>query len=505
MKYRTGFKMRSRLFFSLTALSLGIFIPQSGRAETSTTTYVKSVYSLPLTFDPIQMNDEATLAVGNLIYDGLLKFSPTLSLEPAIAESWSTSSDGKTLTFKLKPEAKFHDQSPVTASDVIESLTRAASKESKVRKYYDCILGMRAIDSHTVEITLKHPFPPFFSVLAGATAKILPKKLIHEKDFFKKPIGSGAFRFTELNVAKSELILDSFAGYYGAIPKIQRMVLKQSTQDDALKLAKEGLVDDLALWPIPAEDPVFRSGKKIRTPVAGTWIIGLNTRQKPFDQPEVRRAFRAAINSEEFRKTIFPDAIPAFGYIPPGLPGYIVTKINDLGKKSKPSKDKIKIVIPEELSEHQVIKDFLEGTFKKQGWNVEVVTAKWDILMKGYSEKKYQSFLVSMNMDYPDAEFLLQNFESTNSDNFSGLHSKKLDSILTEARTLKDRVKREVLYKEALAIVNDSAVTVNLFHPRANYWVSDCVDGFEPNILSEVYIDYSKVSLKNNCHKKALQ
>jgi len=104
-----------------------------------------------------------------------------------------------------------------------------------------------------------------------------------------------------------------------------------------------------------------------------------------------------------------------------------------------------------------------------------------------------------MNMDYPDAEFLLKNFESTSPDNFSGLKNKKLDLLLKATRRQQDRKKREALYLKALKLTEESAVTINLFHPRANYWISNCVEGFEPNILSDVYIDYSKVSLKSDC------
>ena len=166
----------------------------------STSPYVKSLYSLPLTLDPIQMDDGASLVVGNLIYDGLLRFSPTLKLESAIAESWSTSKDGKTLTFKIRKNAKFHDGSKIKADDVVASLMRDLSPESKVRKYFDCILGaneksgalsnslvgLTALNEYTLQIILKYPFPPFLSVLAGATAKILPKKYLSNPEFFKK-------------------------------------------------------------------------------------------------------------------------------------------------------------------------------------------------------------------------------------------------------------------------------------------------------------------------------
>lgn len=156
-------------------------------------------------------------------------------------------------------------------------------------------------------------------------------------------------------------------------------------------------------------------------------------------------------------------------------------------------------MIPDALQRHKEMKTFLESSLRAKGWNVEVVPMAWDKLMDGYVGKVHQAFLVSMNMDYPDAEFLLRNFQSTNSDNFSGLKDAKIDTLLSEARTTQDRKKRQELYRSALALVDDAAVTVNLFHPRANIWASECVRGLRPNILSDVYIDYAQVSLADNC------
>ena len=148
------------------------------------------------------------------------------------------------------------------------------------------------------------------------------------------------------------------------------------------------------------------------------------------------------------------------------------------------------------------MKAFLEHNLKRTGWNVDVVPMAWDKLMEGYAKKKHQAFLVSMNMDYPDAEFLLRNFESNNPDNFSGLNNKKLDALIASSRNEIDKVKRATLYKDAIKLLDDSSVTINLFHPRSNYWISNCVSGFNPNILSEVYIDYTKISIDEACMKK---
>lgn len=470
-------------------------------AQTSGPSYVKAIYSTPLSLDPIKMNDTASLAVGNLLYDGLLKFSPTLKIESALAESWSTSKDGKTLTFKLRQNIYFHNGDAITAADAEASLKRALSKESTVRKFYDSIKSIRTLDAKTLVVELNFPFPPFLSVLAGATAKILPKSNLRDPHFFENPIGSGPFTFSKFEKAQKEIHLKAFDRYYLGAPKISSFILKEVNEEDAVKLAARGFVHDLASWPLTEDNAVFKQGQKISSPVASTWIIGLNTNKKPFDNLKIRQLFKNQIPSEEFRKTFYPDSTKAIGYVPHGLTGSNI-KVELKTDSTTPPKEKVTVVIPLELAKSSEMKSLLEKRMKEKGWNIEFQLMEWNKLMEGYDKKAHQAFLVSMNMDYPDADFLLKNFESDNPDNFSGLKNSKIDQLLKKSRATQDRKLREEYYKNALKLVETSAVTVNLFHPRANYWVSKCVHGFEPNILSEVYIDYSKISLDSDCETK---
>ncbi len=477
---------------------MGFMILPTVYAQSSSPSYVKALYSLPLSFDPIKMNDTASLAVGNLIYNGLLKFSPSLKIEGALAESWATSKDGKTLTFKLRKNIFFHNGNPITATDAEFSIKRAISTESTVRKFYDSIKKIHATDENTLIVELNYPFPPFLSVLAGATAKILPKANVSDPKFFNSPIGSGAFKFSQIDLQKKEIILHAFEKYYSGIPKITRMILKETTEEEALKLARNGEIHDLANWPLTENDSIFEKGQKISSPVASTWIIGLNTLKSPFNNLKIRQLFKISVPVDEFRQTFYPYSIKANGYVPNGLTGSQVKvdlKINGI----HPPKDKIIIAIPSELARGKEMKEMIEKSMNAKGWKVEVRLLPWNQLMDGYSKKSHQAFLVAMNMDYPDADFLLKNFESDNTDNFSGLKSSKLDLLLKKSRSTQDRKLREIYYKDALKLVEESAVTVNLFHPRANYWVSKCVQGFKPNILSDVYIDYSNVGFAPSC------
>lgn len=480
--------------------------------------YVKSVYALPLTLDPSLMNDGTSLLASNMIYDGLLRLSPTLEVEAAIAELWETSSDGKSLIFHIRKNAKFHDGSTITSSDVIYSLTRNLSSKSKVYKYYDCILGadeyfagkttlvqgLVPIGSDQVEIKLKYAFPPIISVLAGATAKIYPKSSEGIPNFFKKPIGSGPFRFDRIDEQKREMILAKNPDYYATVPAIERLTLKETDQNKAMELAAQGSIQDLSNWPLTGAEDVFKSGVDVDSPVTATWVVGLNTRKSVFRDLKIRKAFIEDLQTEKFREKFYPDALPASGYVPFGLPGYREKQSSALEQAITVSKhpvDSISIQIPAELTRAKEMADFITSQLKPRGWNVQVSIVAWDKLMEGYNKKNLDAFLVSMNVDYPDVEFLIRNFESNNPDNFSGIKDTELDQLIKKSRTIQDRKERLNVYDSAVDRLNSLALTANLFHPRAHYWIGRCVRGFVPNLLAEYYIDYSKIWMDSDCLK----
>ena len=496
---------------ALSFLLWGCFGQKSGSQKGVNLPYVQAVYSMPSTYDPILMNEGTALILSDLIYEGLLRFDRFFGVEGALAKSWETSPDGKILTFDLRKNARFHNGKNLTGRDVVYSLSRLVSSKSLVHKYYDAILGakeyregkaasVKGLESpsmYIVKIILKKPFPPFIHILAGSTAKIFPEGTFESGTFSKAPFGAGPFKIESISTDK--IVLKRFEGYYGEKAKLEKMVLKTMTQKDAISEAKAGKIHDLAVFPFSGKEDVFKKGKRITTPIADTWIVGINSRKPPFDRLEVRQAFRNSINEEKFRKTFYPDAIPAYGYIPKGFPGYVESERNPSGTVKIPPHSPITLFIPAELEKSQEMKTFLTNELATKRWKAKVKITPWATMMKKYNEKSMQSFLLAMNMDYPDSEFLLRNFESSNEDNFSGIKNAEIDRLLDSARKTQDRIERNKIYKRLAEKVNSLALTVNLFHSSANYWVHRCVEEFHPNPISVVYIDYRKIGFNKDC------
>lgn len=494
-------------------------------AETSnkkTDRYVKAIYQ-PKTLDPAQANDVASISVINLIYSGLLEFGHDLSLRGDLAESWRTTSDGRTIFFKLKSNVKFHDGSPLTSENVIASLTRLMAADSRVYNYYEAIVGaddyhrgrtrlvkgLSRISDRDFLIRLRYPFPPFLSILAGATAKVLPVKSSARslKNFFLFPIGCGPFKVKKIGA--ETIILTRFEEYHAQRPYISELVLDLSSQPVAMQKAISGNIHDLVSWTTTAgNEPVFKYGQHIGGPVAETWIVGLNTKKYPFNNVKIRRGFKEDFPSEEFRQRFYPDSEPAKGYVPPLLPGHLTAQdvakldLEWAGLAKQKSHQDISIAIIQGLNREGEMRAFIENDMRSKGWRVTVKPMPWEKLMASYNNKSLQAFIVSMNIDYPDPEFLFRNFHSKNIDNFSSINNKEVDRLILQARVTQDRIERERIYRALSFIIAKESVTVEFLYGRGHYWLHRCTRGLVPNLLSYVYIDYRLVYLDESCMRQ---
>ena len=133
------------------------------------------------------------------LFEGLVEKDPkTLAPLPGVAESWKISKDGKVYTFKLRTNAKWSNGDPVTAQDFIYSWTRlltpATAAEYAYQGYYikngkdfntgklkdASKLGLKAINPHTLEVTLEQPTPFFLSLLYHHSLYPVPKKIVEK-------------------------------------------------------------------------------------------------------------------------------------------------------------------------------------------------------------------------------------------------------------------------------------------------------------------------------------
>ena len=103
-----------------------------------------------LTIDPHSQNESPTIAFNGIIYESLVTRDYNQSLQPELAESWTSAPDG--WTFKLRKGVKFHDGSDFTAEDVVFSFNRALQPSSDYKEQVKTVASVEVIDDFTVKL-----------------------------------------------------------------------------------------------------------------------------------------------------------------------------------------------------------------------------------------------------------------------------------------------------------------------------------------------------------------
>ena len=116
----------------------------------------------PACLDPHDNGDMPQTYVARQFLDSLVSERPDGTVVPWLADSWTTSPDGLTYTFKIKQGVKFHDGTPLDAAAVkanfdqmLDPATQSLTDTGYLRPYYE---SSRAVDPSTFELTLKSPY-----------------------------------------------------------------------------------------------------------------------------------------------------------------------------------------------------------------------------------------------------------------------------------------------------------------------------------------------------------
>ncbi|SDB68384.1 ABC transporter substrate-binding protein [Belnapia rosea] len=255
-------------------------------------------------------NQGPTLVAAGKIFQGLLTFSPTLEPIPVLAKSWTISPDGREYVFRLQEGVKFHDGTPMTADDVIFSITKFHFELApRARAIFALIDKAEAPDPLTVRLTLKQPFQPFLLMFDTSACAIVPKHLFDGQDYrtapaVQRPVGTGPFRFAEWQRGNF-IRLERFADYWKpGQPYLDAIIYRIVPDSQSRRLALEtGQVQLTQASDIePFDVPAMRSRPNLEVSIKGweyfsplSWIE-LNHRVKPLDDVRVRQAISMAID-----------------------------------------------------------------------------------------------------------------------------------------------------------------------------------------------------------------
>ena len=301
-----------------------------------------------LSMDPHSLNETLQLSVTGNVYEPLVGRNKDLSLTPMLATSWKQTSP-TVWRFELRKGVQFHDGTPFTADDVVFSLARTQVEGSDMKSYTNDFKEVRKIDSHTVEIETKTPFPILPDVLSlvyimskkwcetnQATVPVDRRKGVENTASFKAN-GTGPFRVRERQ-PNVRTVFTRNGSYWGKIEGNVTEVVFTPIGNDATRVAAllSGEVDVMEPVPVQDIDRVNSSAntRAVTGPELRTLFLGMDQKRdellysnvkgkNPFKDKRVRQAFYQAIDIKGIKKTVMRGASnPSAQLVGPGINGF---------------------------------------------------------------------------------------------------------------------------------------------------------------------------------------
>jgi peptide/nickel transport system substrate-binding protein len=283
----------------------------------------------PTVLLPQMVFDETSDAVTDLLFEKLAAIGPRLSsvgdagFTPRIAKSWDWSRDSLSITFHIDPAARFHDGTPVTASDLRYSyrITKDTMLGSPVTPLIANIDSVTVVDSLTATFWYHKRSPTqFFDAvyqlppLPEHVYGKVPVADLKTSDVTKNPVGTGRFRFAKWERGvRLELIADT-ANFLGR-PKLDRVIfmLAQAPTSAAAALLA-GQLDFFIAFPIDQADRLDSSSVIRAVPYAqnGYGYLAMNTFDRKSNRPHpilsdiaVRRALSMSLDRQAMLTNVF--------------------------------------------------------------------------------------------------------------------------------------------------------------------------------------------------------
>jgi ABC-type transport system substrate-binding protein len=277
--------------------------------------------------DPLTGFANQALAAMHLFGGNLYDINSAGTTVPGLAASSTTSSDGLTWTFKLRPGLKFSDGTPLTSADVKATIDRAkADKANGYAGLFAPINSVDAPDPQTVVFHLTRPYTSLPTVLGEPEFMILPTSGLKEgKNFFNKPTSAGPYVLQSWGGGNNSTYVVN-RNYWGPKPVIK--TIKFTTIPDfnsRLAQLQSGQIQSVVDLP-PSVLPQLQSSATIHAKVVqiyGFGVLNMYIKTAPLNNLNLRKAISLAIDRTQIAKDVWNGQNKAYaGFWPPTMAGY---------------------------------------------------------------------------------------------------------------------------------------------------------------------------------------
>lgn len=452
------------------------------------------------------------------LMEGLVTFDSNMKVVPSLAQSWTQSPDGRTYTFKLRPNVKWSDGKALKAGDFVYSWKRLLSpltaasyayflfdiegaeyfNKGTLKDFND--VGVKAIDDFTLQVKLNRPvahwiYIPTFWVTFPMREDVVEK---YGAGWASpgRMVSLGPFTL-EAHDLDSKIVMRSNPTYYGKKGNISQAV-GLIVQDDAtaMTLYEAGKLDFLT--DIATLDLKRMEGRPDLKafPYMKVVYLGLVSSKYPVQNAHLRRAIAMAIDKTRLGLFLHGKQEPATSFVPPKMLGHSAK----LGLKFDPTRARselkaagmdasrtlnLEMLLPN-WDKPMMLAQFIQAELKRN-LGIEVSLQPFDnkTFRAQLDLHTYPLFEASWSADYPDPDNFLSVFLSNSGNNRTTWKSEKFDELVLNARGHQSASVREKLYLQAQKLlIEDEAVIVPLNYEPNMALVRKGVRNLELNPLN---------------------
>ena len=492
---------------------------------------VLNLYGIdPLTLDPAVSGEMTSHEYIMQLFGGLVRLDDNLEPAPDIARSWQVSDDGRTYTFRLRKDVKFHDGREVKARDFKYSWERACQPEtgSNTAATYlgdivgvkevlagesDEISGVRDLDDYTLQVTIDAPKSYFLSKLTYPTAFVVDKANVElGGEWWRSPNGTGPFKLRQWD-ERELLVLDRNELYYGEKAKLDSVVF-QLWGGVPINMYETGKIDAASVYLSYIEKVTDETGPFYRelsiVPELSFFYIGFNHSKPPFDDVNIRRAFYQAVDRDKIVNLVFKGMRSrADGILPPGMPGFN-NNLSGLDFDVNRARELIA------ASKYGDVSNLPPITITTGGWGgmisqeLEAIVHEWrqnlgvEVKVRQLEprrflyhlrEEKDEMFLMGWIADYPHPQNFLDILFHTGADNNYGEYSNpEVDALLDEGAVEQDNDRSLALYQQAEQKLVEDAACLPLSFGQNYVLAKPYLEGYSVNPMGFAMLN--KVSIR---------
>jgi peptide/nickel transport system substrate-binding protein len=494
-------------------------VPTAAAAAATAPTAGKRVlritFSWPDRIDPAVGNDYVGATSLANLYDTLVFPNASGGVDPWLATSWDVSQDGLTYTFHLRQDVKFHDGTPLKASDVVYSYDRLSTIGQGFAYLVTAdVSGVTAPDDNTVVFTLNQPSALFLPSLVRlyVVNQALVQKNVKPSgpygdngDYATEWLqthdaGSGPYMVEEFPL-EQYLLMSKFTGWWGKfadnapdevrfIGTTEAVTVRTLLQSNQLEITDQ--------WQTFEQYKAFESMPGIKVaalPSFSSFYYMVNNKQAPTDDEHCRKAMSYAFDYDQAVALEWPGTKQMVGPVPAVLAGHdpnVLVYHHDLNQaKAELAQCKyandianypITVDWVSEVPDEEKYALLFQSNMADIGMNVKIVKVPWLSLVDNMSKLESAPTIATIyvSSDLPEAGLMLkQRYSSSTTGTWQQnewLQDPALDKQIDDALATLDQTQRFADYYQIQEELVNRAVSLWIYDQVEKHAYRDCVD-----------------------------